>query len=191
MKWYVTTSPSGSSDFFQVNVIVVGTPAWAFVGETRTGLAGGLLPVPGVVVDVPPVPLTVIVKGTVPATLLGMLKVSLDGPLTIGAKRTVSGQVAAGATVLPEQTSFRMLNGAASGSTLPIVPMTRSAVPVLVTVIVASAEAPTSTPPNGTCWSVAGAMVSVTEMSGTGMAVPVPLRANTTEGVRGSLLGIS
>ena len=162
---------SGSADFVQVKVIVVGTPIWAFVGETSTGFAGGLLTVPFVVIDVPPVPFTLTV--TVGKPVLGISKVSLAAALAVGAKRTVSVQVAADASVLPEQVSFKMLKGVASGSALAIWPMTKSAEPLLVAVIVASAEPPTRTPPNGTCWSVAGGIESVTVMRGTSSAVPL------------------
>src|SRR6185369_4259560 len=111
-----------------------GTPAWPFVGETSTGFAGGLLIVPVAVVDVPPLTLTVTGCKLMPS----ISNVSLAGPVAVGAKRTVRVQAEAGANVLPEQLSFRILKGAASGLALAIWPMTSSEVPVLVAVIVAS-----------------------------------------------------
>src|SRR6185369_16849112 len=128
----------------QVNVTVVPSPVWPFVGETRTGFVGGLLPVP--VVAVPPVPFTLTVTD---GRLLGISKVSLAGPLAVGAKWTVSVHVAEGAIVWPEQVLFRKVNGAARGLALAIVPMTRFAPPVLVMVMIASADKPAFTAPNG------------------------------------------
>jgi hypothetical protein len=130
-KWYVTASPSGSTDLFQTNVIVVGTPVWPFVGETSTGMSGAWLPVADI-----PEPVRVKVTDVVPGTLLtGIANVPLAWVLAVGAKRTVRLQVADGDIDVPEQVSPVMLNGAAGEA---IVPIARAAVPVLVTVTVAS-----------------------------------------------------
>ena len=187
-KWYVIASPWGSNDFFQTKVIVVAIPVAPFAGETSTGFEGGLLPV--VPVAVPPEPFTVMITDVWPVTLVGTSNVSVTWPSAVGAKWSDSVQVVDGAIVAPEQVLFVILKGAASGSAFAIVPRTRFAVPVFVMVTVASAELPTVTPPNGMVRSFAGGMESVTEMPGTVVGLPVPLKAKAKAGVTGSLLGM-
>jgi len=46
-----------------------------------------------------------------------MSRLSLNIPMTVGAKLTANVQLAAGVKVWPEQVSFRMLKGAANGLT--------------------------------------------------------------------------
>jgi len=78
------------------------------------------------------------------------------------------------------------LNGATGSVTWPMV---RSAVPLLVTVIVSVGDSvATVTSPNGTCWSSAGSTESVTVISG---STPVPLRLTVTVALFGSFDGIS
>ena len=119
-----------------------------------------------------PVPATLIVTGFSSGSLEGILKVSFAAPVAVGENRTVIVQLADGARVCPEQVSVPagMLNGAASGFAEATVPITRLAVPALVTVTVWSEEAPTVTLPNRTWLSFAGGTESVTAMSGAAVA---------------------
>jgi hypothetical protein len=90
-KAYVTTSPSGSTDLFHRNVIVVGTPVCPFVGATSTGTEGGLFPAAD-----SPDPLRVTVTG---ATLFGIVSVALDAVLAVGVNRTARLHAAVTASV--------------------------------------------------------------------------------------------
>jgi hypothetical protein len=115
-----------------------------------------------------PVPLTFTVTDAFAGSLLGMLKLSEKVPAAAGANATVMVQEAAGAMVWSEHVLFAMANGAESGFVEPTAPITRLAVPELVTVTVWLTEEPAVTLPKGTCRSVAGATDSVTVMAGAG-----------------------
>ena len=65
-----------------------------------------------------------------------MSKLSLDMTAAVGAKRTVSVQLAAGFTTWFEQLSFRMLNGAPSMLPATMSPMVSVALPSFVIVTV-------------------------------------------------------
>jgi hypothetical protein len=139
------------------------------------------------VVDIPDPLKAIVTEGALIMLGVGIESDALAAELAVGAKWTVSAHVADAAIVLPEQVSLVMLNGEAIAA---IVPMIRSAVPVLVTVTVASEVRPMVTPPKGIRRSVLGAMESVTDITGTGVALPTPLSAKVTSGVAGSLLEI-
>jgi hypothetical protein len=83
-----------------------------------------------------------------------------------------------------------MVNGAASESEEPTVPITRAAFPLFVIVTVCVAELPAEMVPNGTNRSLVGATESVTVMLGTGTVPPVPLTFTVTVLLEGSLLGM-
>jgi hypothetical protein len=137
-----------------------------------------------------PVPLTFIVIGLFAVSLLGMLKLSVKVPVVVGANVTRTVHDAAGAMVWFEQVSFMRVKGAASGFVDPSAPITKLAVPLLVTVTVWLADDPALMLPKGSCRSVVGATESVTVMDGTGTAAPVPLTFIVTELFAASLLGM-
>ena len=83
-----------------------------------------------------PVPVTFIVTELFAGSLLGILKLSDNVPVEVGANATVRVQDAAGAMVWFEQVSVLMEKGAASGFAEPTAPTAKLAVPVFVTVTV-------------------------------------------------------
>jgi hypothetical protein len=154
---------------------------WSVVGATEsvTAMTGT-----GVAV---PVPDTLMVTVGVEGSSLGMSKLSLNKPAAVGANRTVRVQDPPGEMGLV-QLFDTMLNGATGPA---IVPTVRSALPLLLTVTIWSAVLPSRTVPKGIRWSVAEPAESVTTMTGTGVAVPVPDRLIVTVPVAVSLLGMS
>ena len=104
-----------------------------------------------------------------------MTILSLNAPAEVGAKSTVTAQLAAGASVWPLQPSSVTLNGSAGVETEV---MTRSAVPSFFTVTVLLSESPTVTLPKST-------EVGVTVMSGSS-TTPVPVSVTSRLGVSGS-----
>src|SRR5512142_1031960 len=101
-----------------------------------------------------PVPATATATDKAAGSLLGISKESDDAVAAVGEKSTVTVQVCAGKGIgvsvarAPTQLLTRKLNGAASGFSPPMVPITSGLSPALLTVIVWLAGAPIVTMPN-------------------------------------------
>ena len=135
-----------------------------------------------------PVPLILTVTGFSSGSSDGIATLLLNIPVVVGAKCTSKVQLSVGITTKLEHVSFSMLNGAAGATSAKRVKL---ALPSFVTVTVWSAVVISVTLPNGTCRSAAGATESVTVMSGTGIADPVPSTVTVTGSSSGSSDGIS
>ena len=95
-----------------------------------------------------------------------MISVSLLDAVVVGVKRTVAEQVAAGASVAPEQLFELMVKGADRPNRLPI---TRLALPALLTVTLRVLLLPIATLPK--------APLPLSEISGAGAVVSEPMVA--------------
>ncbi len=107
-----------------------------------------------------------------------------------GEKRMVRVQLLPLAKVFPEQLSDVMLKGEASGLAEATLPITRFPSAVFVTVTTWSAVLPSRKFPKGTRRSSMGATESVTLMSPTEAAEPMPFNETVTDALLGSLLGM-
>jgi hypothetical protein len=114
---------------------------WSFAGaaESVTVMFGTRVALPA--------PLTEKVMIEVRGSSLGILKVSDAAATETGVKRTVTAQLAAGASVrFGVQVLTGMVNGAASASATAIVPMRRGASPPLAMVTIWSAVVKVTVP---------------------------------------------